>query len=97
MCVLIPPASSRAYLLIFWGGCYDIIHEYGEQLSHSSHTSGESAVWSTTARCLSTLLGLVYPLPGYRVYDVEYSKLVCTRCLLEMGVNLLDEDRFGLR
>lgn len=69
-------ASSRAYLLIFWGGCYDIIHEYGQQLSHSSHTSGEGAVGSTTTRCLSILLGLVYPLSGYRVYDVEDSKLV---------------------
>lgn len=92
----ISSTSSRAYLLIFWGGCYDIIHEYGKQLSHSSYSSSESAIWSTTARCLSTLLGLVYPLSCYRVYDIEDSKFVCSGCLLEVCVNFLDEDGFGL-
>lgn len=62
--------SSRAYLLIFWGGCYDIIHEYGKQLSYSSYSCSKGAIWSTTARSLPTLFGLVYPLSCYRVYDI---------------------------
>jgi hypothetical protein len=40
---------------------------------------------------------LVYPLSCYRVYDIEDSKFVCTRCLLEVCVDFLDEDGFRLK
>jgi hypothetical protein len=32
-----------------------------------------------------------YPLPGYRVYDIQDSQLVGARCLLEMSVDLLNQ------
>ena len=64
---------TKAYLLIFWSGVYDVVHQYREKLSHSSHASSKCAVRSTTTRQLSGLAGLVYPLSGYRVYNVQYS------------------------
>ena len=61
---------ALAYLLIFRSGIYDIIHQYREQLSHSSHACSERAIRSTTTGKLTDLAGLVYPLSGYRVYDI---------------------------
>jgi hypothetical protein len=86
-----------AYLVILWGGCNDVVHQCGHQLSHSVHTSGWRAIPSGRADGLAFCFGHIHPFPGYRVYDVENAQLVCCRGLLEMGVELLDENRFGLR
>lgn len=32
----------------------------------------------------------------HRVYDVQYSEFVCAWCLLEVGVDLLNQNGFGL-
>lgn len=60
------------------------------------HTSSESPILGSTGYGLSGTFGLLSPFPCYRVYDVEYTKFVGSRSLLEVGVKLLDEDRFGL-
>ena len=83
--------------MIFGSRIDDVVHQYGKKLSHSSHTGGKCTVRSTATRQLSRLAGLVYPLSGYRVYDIQNSQLVCARCFLEMCIDLLDEDGFGLR
>jgi hypothetical protein len=88
---------AKAYLLIFGSRVDDVVHQYGEKLSHSSHTGGKCAIGSTTTRQLTDLAGLVYPLSGYRVYDIQDPQLVCSWCFFEMCVDLLDEDGFGLR
>ena len=86
---------ERSYLLIFGSGAEDVIHEYGKQFSYSSNTSSSCTVWATTCR-LSGLFGLVYPGSSHRVYNIEYSQLVCPGCFLEVGVYLLDQNGFGL-
>jgi len=88
---------AKAYLLIFGSRVDDIVHQYGEKLSHSSHTGSKCAIRSTTTRQLTDLAGLVYPLSGYRVYDIQNPQLVCSWCFLEMCVDLLDEDGLRLR
>lgn len=37
------------------------------------HTGGKGAILGSTSYGLSLSLGLVHPLAGYRVYDVENS------------------------
>ena len=88
---------AKAYLLIFGSRVDDVVHQHGEKLSHSSHTGSKCAIRSTTTRQLTDLAGLVYPLSGYRVYDIQNPQLVCSWCFLEMCVDLLDEDGFRLR
>jgi len=86
-----------AYLVILWGSSNDVVHQCGHQLSHLVHTGGGRSIPSGWADGLAFCLGHIHPLPCYRVYDVENSQLVCCRGLLEPGVELLDENRFGLR
>lgn len=88
--------NSKAYLLVVGSSVYDVSQEHRQKFGHSIHASSESTVWGTTTGCLTSLAGLVYPLSGYRVYNIEYSQLVCSWCFLEMGVDFLDEDGFGL-
>jgi hypothetical protein len=61
------------------------------------HAGSICAIWSGAANGLSLGFGLVHPLSCYRVYDIENSQLVSPGGLLEVSVQLLDEDRFGLR
>lgn len=86
-----------AYLVILWGGCNDVVHQCGHQLSHFVHTGGGRSIPSGWADGLAFCLGHVHPFPCYRVYDVENAQFVCCRGLLEPGVELLDKNRFGLR
>lgn len=58
--------------------------------------SGIGSILGRAVYCLCLSLGLFEPFPGYRVYDVEYPQLVCSWSLLEVCVDLLDENRFGL-
>jgi hypothetical protein len=85
-----------AYLLVFWCRGNDVVHQNGYQFCYSMHARSECPVWRREARCLSLGFGLVQPFPRYRVYDVEYSQFVCAGCFLEVGEELLDEDRFVL-
>jgi hypothetical protein len=56
------------------------------------HSGGICPVLGCTANGLTLGLGLLHPLSCYRVYDVENSKLVSSRCLLEVREEFLDED-----
>lgn len=85
-----------AYLLLLWGGLQDVIHQNGHEFRHSVDASGVGSILGRAVYCLCLGLCLLQPFSGYRVYDVEYSQLVCSWCLLEVGVDLLDEDRLGL-
>ncbi len=87
---------SFAYLLVFWCRRNDVVHQNGYQLSYSMHACSECSVWRGKAWGLSLGFGLVQPFPRYRVYYVEYSQFVCAGCFLEVGEELLDEDRFVL-
>ena len=39
----------------------------------------------------------LYPFPRHRVYDVKNTEFMSSGCLLEMGVNLLNQGRLGLK
>ena len=82
--------------MIIWGGLDYVVHQNGQQLLYSMHTSSESPILSSTVYGLSGTFGLLGPFPCYRVYDVEYTEFVGSGSLLEVGVKFLDEDRFGL-
>lgn len=60
------------------------------------HTSGVGPVDGRAIDSLALLLCLVKPATGYRVYDVQHAQLVCSRRLLEVSKDLLDENRLGL-
>jgi hypothetical protein len=85
-----------AYLLILWSGLNDIIHEYWKQFGHSIDASRECTIGSGATSRLASLASLFYPSSSYRVYNVEYAQFVCSRSFLEVCVDLLDEDGFGL-
>ena len=96
-CILCKKSSFfRAYLLIIRCIVNDIGHQNGEQFSDSVDTSCKCSIGSCTARGLASLACSFYPLPGYRVYDIEYAELVGARCLLEVGVDFLNQDGFIL-
>jgi hypothetical protein len=61
------------------------------------NTSSECPILGSTAYGMSGIPGLLRPFSSYRIYNVEYAKFVGSGSLLEMGVKLLDEYRFGLR
>lgn len=87
---------SFAYLLFFRGGLQDVIHQNRHEFCHSVDASGIGSIRGRAVNCLCLCLGLLEPFPGYRVYDVEYPQLVCSRCLFEVCEDFLDEDGFGL-
>lgn len=86
----------RAYLLIIRCIVNDVGHQNGEQFSDAVDASCKCSIGSCTARGLAGFACSFYPLPGYRVYDIEYAQLVGARCLLEVGVDLLNQDGFIL-
>ena len=59
-------------------------------------TSGECTIGYSRARRLPSFARLIYPLSCYRIYNIEYAEFMCSRSLLEMCINLLNQDRFGL-
>ena len=56
------------------------------------NSGGIGAVLCGAADRLAQLLGLLHPLAGYRVYDVEHTELMGSICSLEMRKDLLDDD-----
>ncbi len=90
-------AMFSAYLLIFWRRGKDVVHQNGDQFCYSMHACSGGPIWRREAWGLSLGFGLVQPFPRYRVYYVEYSQFVCAGCFLEVGEELLDEDRFVLQ
>ena len=81
-----------AYLLLFRGGMQDIIHQYRHEFGHSVDAGGVCPIRCRAVYCLGLCLGLFEPFSGYRVYDVEYPQLMCSRCLLEVCEDLLNKD-----
>lgn len=59
-------------------------------------TRSECTIGYSRARRLPSFASLIYPLSCYRIYNIEYAEFMSARSLLEMGVNLLNQDRFGL-
>lgn len=59
-------------------------------------TSSGCTIGYSRARREPSFAHLIYPLSCYRIYNIEYAELMCSRSLLEVGVNLLNQDRFGL-
>lgn len=78
--------------MILWSRGDNVIHQDWHQLRDPVDASSEGAVWGRAADRLALLLCLFQPFPGYRIYNIENTKLVCTGGLLEMGENLLDEN-----
>lgn len=60
------------------------------------YASSIRAVRGRAVNGLALRLCLFKPFPGYRVYDVENAKFVGSRSLFEVGVYLLNENRFRL-
>lgn len=87
---------SSAYLLVVGRRRDDVVHHHGDQHSYSMHACSKGPVWCRRAGRLSLGLRLIQPFPCYRVYDVEYSQFMCAGRLLEVGKELLDEDRLVL-
>ena len=82
----------RTYPLILGGRGNDIVHQDWHQLRHPVDAGGEAAIRGGAADRLALLFGLFQPFAGYRVYNVEDTKLMCTGGFLEVGVDLLDEN-----
>lgn len=82
----------RTYPLILGGRGNDIVHQDWHQLRHPVDAGGEAAIWGGAADRLALLFGLFQPFAGYRVYNVEDTKLMCTGGFLEVGEDLLDEN-----
>jgi hypothetical protein len=78
--------------LILGGRGNDIVHQDWHQLRHPVDAGGEAAIWGGAADRLALLFGLFQPFAGYRVYNVENTKLMCAGGFLEVGVDLLDEN-----
>lgn len=89
--------SNYTYLLVFWGGLKNVIHQHGHQFRHSVNSSGICAILGRAVYRLALRLCLLKPLAGYRVYYVEDPQFVCSGSFLEVCVNFLDEDGFGLQ
>lgn len=95
-----PPIASsgsafdgyKTYPLILGGRGNDVVHQDWHQLRHPVDAGGEAAIRGGAADRLALLLGLFQPFAGYRVYNVEDTKLVCTGGFLEVGVDLLDQN-----
>jgi hypothetical protein len=81
-----------AYLLLFGGGLQDVIHQNRHEFCHSVDASGVGSIRGRAVYCLRLRLGLLEPFSGYRVYDVEYPQLVCSRCLLKVCKDFLNKD-----
>lgn len=82
--------------MILWGGGGDVVHQDRHELGNPVDTSGEGTIWSIATDNLALVFGLFQPFSGYGVYNVEHTKFVRTRSLLEMCENLLNEKRLGL-
>ena len=85
-----------AYLLFFRGGLQNVIHQNRHEFCHSVDTSGIGSIRGRAVNSCSLGFGLLEPFAGYRVYDVKNPQLVCSRRLLEMGIDFLNEYGFGL-
>lgn len=93
---LLYQTNACAYLLVGWRCCQDVVHQYGDKLGYSIHARRKGAVRRRCVDDLAMLLGLVQPLAGYRVYDIQHTQLVGARCLFEVRIELLDKDGLGL-
>lgn len=82
----------KTYPLILGGGGDNIVHQDWHELRHPVDSGGEAAIWGGAADGLALLFGLFQPFAGYRVYNVEDTKLMCTGGFLEVGVDLLDQN-----
>lgn len=82
----------KTYPLVLWGGGNDIVHQDWHELRHPVDAGSEAAIRGRAADGLALLFGLFQPFAGYRVYNVEDTKLMCTGGFLEVGVDLLDEN-----
>jgi hypothetical protein len=89
--------ACLAYLLVLGSGVYDISHQNRQEFSDTIDTCGEGSIGGRAPRRLTSLSCSFYPLPGYGVYDIEYSQFVGARCLLEVCVDLLDKNGFILQ
>lgn len=65
--------SAFAYLLLIRDGLNNVIHQYRHEFRHSMDSSGEGAVLGRAVDGLALRLGLLEPLPGHGVYDVEHA------------------------
>ena len=93
---LLAPGWLFAYLLILGSLLDEVGHHYWKKLGYSIHTSSICAISRCIGDGLAGLASVIYPLSGYRVYDVKNAQFMSGRCLLKVCVDLLDEDRFRL-
>ena len=84
------------YLLLLRTRLKDVIHQHGHQFGYSVYTGRICAIRGRAVNSCSLGFGLLEPFAGYRVYDVKNPQLVCSRRLLEMGIDFLNEYGFGL-
>lgn len=78
--------TQCAYLLVGRGCGQDVTHQHRNQLGYSIHARSIGAVRGRPVDGLTLLPGLVQPLAGYRIYDIEHAELVRARRLLEVRV-----------
>lgn len=53
-------------------------------------TSSVCTIGHSIARGLPSFASLFYPVSRYRIYNIEYAELMCSRGLLEMRIDLLN-------
>lgn len=102
-CALTTPTGTRqdwlgwlAYLLVRRSRVRDVIHQDGHELGHPVDACGKGPISSRAVYRLALGLGLLEPLAGYRVYNVQHAQLVISIRLLEVGVEFLNEHGFRL-
>jgi hypothetical protein len=87
---------DRAYLLLLWNRRENIIHQDGHEFRYSVNASSIRPILGRAVNGLPLGFCLLKPFPGYGVYYVENTQFVRSRSLLEVRVNLLNQNRFGL-
>lgn len=85
-------AYMGAYLVFRRGMANYIAHQDRKQFFYSINTSGIRAICGFIVHGLSSKFGLLDPLASYRVYNVKYAKLMGSRGLFKVRVELLDEN-----
>ena len=73
-----------------------IVHHSGQNVRHFLDTSSVSSRSGVARHYLAGSFGLLDPLARDRIYDVQYTELMCRRAVLQLLEDFLDDGRVGL-
>ena len=73
-----------------------IVHHSGQNVRHFLDTSSVSSRSGVARHYLAGSFGLLDPLARDRIYDVQYTELMCRGAVLQLLEDFLDDVRVGL-